>query len=74
MFGPKIKLSKDLYDKVKEASEAMACSSVEEFVEGVLEREINKIEASQKKSDDDSDRKKEADDIAKKLKGLGYLE
>jgi hypothetical protein len=63
MLGPTIKLKKDLWAKIKKAAEAGGYSSPQEFVEHVLEREIAKLE------DAASD-----EEIARKLKGLGYIE
>lgn len=72
MFGSSsVKISKELMEKVKEASEAMGCTSVQEFVENVLTAEVEKIltqGAAQAASS------KEVEDITNKLKGLGYLE
>ncbi len=64
MFDPKIKINRDLYDKVKQHAAAAGYSSVEEFVEHVLGKEI------------DAGTKKETDEklIEKQLKGLGYIE
>jgi metal-responsive CopG/Arc/MetJ family transcriptional regulator len=62
MFGPKVKLSKDLYDKVKQIAELSGYSSVDEFVVHVLEKEISKVN-----QDDDEEKLKE------RLKGLGYI-
>jgi hypothetical protein len=62
MFGPKIKLDKDLYAKVKKYSELAGYSSAEEFVTHALEKEIAKLE------DAGSD-----EEIKKRLKGLGYI-
>jgi metal-responsive CopG/Arc/MetJ family transcriptional regulator len=63
MLKPTIKLNKDLWEKVKKCSAARGYSSPEEFVEHVLEKEVAAIEESE--SDED---------IARRLKGLGYLE
>jgi len=63
MLGPAIKLKKDLWAKIKKTAEAGGYSSPQEFVEHVLEREIAKLE------DAASD-----EEIARKLKGLGYIE
>ena len=62
MFAPKVKLSKDLYDKVKQIAELSGYSSVDEFVAHVLEKEISKGN-----KDDDEEKIKE------RLKGLGYI-
>jgi hypothetical protein len=63
MFGPSIKLKKELWERVKKCSEAGGYSSPQEFVEHVLEREMAKL------GDAQSD-----EEILRKLKGLGYLE
>ena len=62
MFGSKIKIDKDLLEKVKRYSEIAGYSSVEEFITHALEKEIVKLE------DADSD-----EEIKKRLKGLGYI-
>ena len=62
MFGPKIKIRKDLYDKLKMYSEIAGYSSIEEFVQHALEKEIAQLEEA------DSE-----EAIKKKLQGLGYL-
>ena len=71
MFEPKIKISKELYEKVKLAADSLGCASVEEFVSGILEREIEELLAQAGKDDASPE---EIEDIANKLKGLGYLE
>lgn len=72
MFGPKIKLSKALHAKIKEAAFVSGSSSVEEFAQSVLEAEADKILNHASKTGGVS--KEEVDQISKKLKGLGYLE
>ena len=63
MFGdPKIKIRKELYERVKKYAELAGYSSVDEFVEYALEKELSKLDGS------DSE-----EDIKKKLKGLGYI-
>jgi metal-responsive CopG/Arc/MetJ family transcriptional regulator len=62
MFGPKIKLEKDLYARVKRFSEIAGYSSVEEFVAHVLEKELSSIDDSES-----------IEDVKNRLKGLGYL-
>lgn len=75
MFGSKLKVSKELLEKVVAAAEASGAESPEQFAEDVLDRECEQVFARFKKksgkpelSDD------EVDDIAKKLQGLGYLD
>lgn len=62
MFGPKIKLDKDLYSRVKKFAELAGYASIEEFVGHVLEKELAAI--------DEGDSEEE---IKKKLQGLGYI-
>ena len=62
MGKTKVKLDKNLMEKVKIFSEMSGYSSPEEFVTHCLEREISKLEES------DSE-----EEIKKKLKGLGYI-
>ena len=64
MFEPKIKINRDLYDKVKQHAEAAGYSSVEEFAQHVLEQAL----VSGAKPDTDERL------IEKQLKGLGYIE
>ena len=60
--GNKIKLEKDLLDRIKLISKAAGYASHEEFIVHVLEKEISKFDDA--KSDSD---------ITEKLKGLGYI-
>lgn len=62
MGKAKIKLDKELMDKVKKYAEIAGYSSTEEFITHCLEKEIAKLEES------DSE-----EEIKKKLKGLGYI-
>jgi len=62
MFGPKIKIPKELLEKVVKYAEMAGYSSAEEFVIHALEKEISKLEES------DSE-----EEIKKKLQGLGYI-
>lgn len=62
MGKAKIKLNKDLMEKVKKFSEMSGYSSSEEFITHCLEKEIAKLEEA------DSE-----EEIKKKLKGLGYI-
>lgn len=60
--GNKIKVDKDLLERIKKISEVAGYASHEEFVHHILERELSQFE------DDNSD-----DDITEKLRGLGYI-
>jgi hypothetical protein len=62
MATEKIKLDKDLMDKVRKFAQLSGYSSPEEFVVHCLEREIASLEESDTE-----------DEIKKKLKGLGYI-
>lgn len=63
MFGGKrIKIDKELFERIEQIAELAGYSSVDEFVLHVLEKEMAQFE------DAASD-----EDIKEKLKGLGYL-
>ncbi len=64
MFGgSKIKIDKDLLEKVKKYSSLAGYATPEEFVQHVLEREISKFEEN-----GDSE-----EEIKKRMQGLGYI-
>ena len=63
MFGAKIKLEKELFDRAKRCAEIAGYSSVEEFVAHVIEREVNSLEEGGTSEEE----------IKKQLKGLGYI-
>ena len=64
MFGgSKIKIDKDLLEKVKKYASIAGYSSPEEFVQHVLENEIAKFEEG---GDDE-------EEIKKRMQGLGYI-
>ena len=59
-----VKLNKDLCDRARaHAEEFRGYSSLEEFVQHLLEREMAKLEESSSR-----------EEVENKLKGLGYLE
>ncbi len=64
MFGNnnKVKLDKDLLDRIEKIAEVAGYASRDEFIQHVLEREVAQFE------DAGSD-----EDITAKLKGLGYI-
>ncbi len=64
MFGPKIKLDRGLYGKLKRIAGERGYSSVEEFVIHILEREVSKGGGGDNQDEEE---------IKKKLEGLGYL-
>jgi predicted CopG family antitoxin len=63
MFGPKIKVDRDLYERLKRCAEAAGYSSVDEFIRHTLERAAAAIEEA------DSE-----EEVKKRLQGLGYLD
>jgi hypothetical protein len=63
MSASSIKLNPALWAKVRKCAEAGGYSSPQEFVEHVLEKELAKVDTSAS-----------AEEIAKKLQGLGYLD
>jgi hypothetical protein len=58
-----VKLNKSLCQRAAKVAQTAGYSSVEEFLEHVLEKELAHFEESDSK-----------EDVIKKLKGLGYLE
>ncbi len=58
----KIKLEKELFNKVKQIAEEAGYSSVNEFVVHLLEKVVN-----------DSDPGEKDEDVLKRLQGLGYI-
>jgi hypothetical protein len=65
MFGGnnvKVKIERDLYDRLKKVADVAGYATVEEFITHVLEKEMLHFE------DAGSD-----EDIRAKLKGLGYI-
>ncbi len=60
--GNKIKIDKELLERIKRIAEVAGYASHEEFIQHVLEREAAQFE------DDQSD-----DEITEKLRGLGYI-
>lgn len=68
MFGHKIKLDNDLYEKLKKCADAAGYSSAAEFALHVLERETGRILGP---GDAESVSEEE---LRKRLEGLGYIE
>jgi len=62
MGHAKVKLDKELLEKVKKFAQMAGYSSSQEFITHCLEKEIAKLEES------DSE-----EEVKKKLKGLGYI-
>ncbi len=64
LFGStvKVKIDKDLYDKLRKVADVAGYATTEEFITHVLEKEMLHFEEA---GNDD--------DIREKLKGLGYI-
>ncbi|HAR36683.1 MAG: hypothetical protein H5U05_00355 [Candidatus Aminicenantes bacterium] len=62
MGKAKIKLEKELYQKIEKIAEVAGYSSAEEFIIHLLEKEVARFEGA------DSE-----EEIKKRLKGLGYI-
>jgi Arc/MetJ-type ribon-helix-helix transcriptional regulator len=63
MFGNKVKLPPDLYERAKRHAEKAGFASVDEFVARAVEKELERTSSSS--SDDEETRKR--------LEGLGYI-
>ena len=59
---PKIKIEKELYEKIKNCAEIAGYSSVDEFIIHVLEKESALLEEANNDPD-----------VVERLKGLGYI-
>jgi metal-responsive CopG/Arc/MetJ family transcriptional regulator len=62
MGHAKIKLDKDLYEKLRKYAELSGYSSADEFIAHLVERELATLEKATTE-----------EEIKKKLKGLGYI-
>jgi len=62
--GPKIKLDKNLFERLKKVTEVAGYSSVEEFVHHVLEKEMKAL---------DPGGNQDPEAMRQKLRGLGYI-
>jgi metal-responsive CopG/Arc/MetJ family transcriptional regulator len=60
--GNKIKLDKDLLDRVKRVAEVAGYASHEEFIVHIIERELAQFEGANSDAE-----------ITEKLRGLGYI-
>ncbi len=63
MFGPKVKLDRELYERLQRCAEAAGYSSTDEFIRHTLEKAAAAIEEA------DSE-----EEVKKRLQGLGYLD
>jgi metal-responsive CopG/Arc/MetJ family transcriptional regulator len=63
MLGPKVKLDRDLYQRLRRCAEMAGYSSTEEFIRHTLEKAAAALESA------DSE-----EEVKKRLQGLGYLD
>ncbi|MFQ5741199.1 MAG: hypothetical protein ACE5JX_19525 [Acidobacteriota bacterium] len=68
MFGHKIKIDKELCQKVEKCAQTAGYSSVEEFVAHVLEKETARM------LDSGGMDAESEEQVRKRLEGLGYIE
>jgi len=68
MFGHKIKLDHDLYEKLKKCAEAAGYASAAEFALHVLEKETGRILGPGEPGSVSEE------ELRKRLEGLGYIE
>ena len=62
-----IKVDSELWKRAQEYAQKAGYSSIEEFVQHLLEKELSRADAS---AGAEADR----DEVERRLKGLGYLE
>ena len=62
MATTKIKIDKELFNRIKKYADIAGYSSVEEFITHALEKELAKLEEAESE-----------EEIKKKLQGLGYI-
>lgn len=60
---PKVYIEAALYDRAKKAADATGYSSLEEFIAHCIENELKKLKIEEAE-----------DQVAKQLRGLGYIE
>jgi predicted DNA-binding protein len=58
-----LRLDKQLYERARAAAERLGYSSIDEFVQHAIEKELAAIEEAESK-----------EQVTKQLRGLGYLE
>lgn len=63
MFGSKVKIDKDLLQKIKRYADIAGYASAEEFITHALEKEIALLEEAGT----------DEEEIKKRLQGLGYI-
>ena len=67
MFGYRVKIDDELLEKLKQCAEASGYSSVDEFVQHTLEKEVSRLMGPGEGSESE-------EAVKKRLQGLGYIE
>lgn len=67
MFGNRIKIDDELFDKIRTCAEKAGYASAEEFVTHVLEKEVTRLLAEEEARDPE-------EEVKRRLQGLGYIE
>lgn len=62
MFGPKVRLDRELLERARKYARVAGFATVDDFVAATLEKELARLD------DADSD-----DEVRKRLRGLGYI-
>ena len=64
MFGHRVKLDQALYDRARQVAVTAGFSSVDEFVNHLVERELDRLGL---------DQELDQEQLRERLRGLGYL-
>lgn len=64
MFGHRVKLDQALYDRARQVAATAGFSSVDEFVNHLVERELDRLGL---------DQERDQEQLKERLRGLGYL-
>ncbi len=67
MFGNRIKVDDELFQKIRMCAEKAGYASPEEFATHVLEKEVARVLREEEKRDPE-------EEVKKRLQGLGYIE
>ena len=62
MFGPRIKVDRELYRRMEKCASAAGYASVKEFVRHILEKEVARLE-----------KEEDLRIVDERLRGLGYI-
>jgi hypothetical protein len=68
MFRKKIRLNDAILERIKEAMDRAGYSSIDEFIETAIERELERIDASFEITPEEEEK------VRERLRGLGYIE